>query len=370
MPWTTPTLYQVRTMIRDDITASLSGAAVVGNTVLRVMADAQAGLARLILKYLDWLALMLMPDTATDIWLDRHAQIWLPVNADGSIGRKNATQASGTVGFTGVPGVMIPEGSVLVSPTGQTYETLEFKALPDAGAQPLEVAVKSINPGADQNQPVGTVLAQAAPISGIDSAVNVIDLRGGTDVETDEALRARVLARIRQPPMGGCAYDYEQWTMSIPSVTRAWCAPRELGMGTVTIRFMTDALRADTGGFPTADDIAAVFEYLNRKRPVAVRDFFVQAPVPEPINFNLALVNDSLTARNQVATAVDAMLKERAMPAHQVNGQLVAGTTIYASWVAEAINRVTNEFELDMGDHVMPHNGSLAVLGTISYPVP
>src|SRR5215831_18997108 len=157
MPWTTPTLYQVRTMIRDDITASLSGAAVVGNTVLRVMADAQAGLARLILKYLDWLVLMLMPDTATDIWLDRHAQIWLPVNADGSIGRKNATQASGTVGFTGVPGVMIPEGSVLVSPTGQTYETLEFKALPDAGAQPLEVAVKSINPGADQNQPVGTV---------------------------------------------------------------------------------------------------------------------------------------------------------------------------------------------------------------------
>jgi uncharacterized phage protein gp47/JayE len=369
MPWTTPTLYQVRAMVRDDITTSLQGAAVVGNTVLRVMADAQAGLARLILKYIDWLARQLMPDTAETEWLDRHGQIWL-VNSDGSLGRKAAAQSSGTVGFTGTPGVIIPEGSILTAPTGQTYETLEFGTLPASGAQPLEVAVKSINPGADQNMPTGTPLAQAVPISGVDSDVLVIDLRGGTDVETDEELRARVLQRIREPPMGGCAYDYEHWAMAIPSVTRAWCAPRELGMGTVTLRFMTDYLRADTGGFPLIDDIAVVEEYLDKKRPVAVRDFFVMAPVPEPINFNLALVNDSTTARSQVATAVSAMLLDRAMPAHQVNGELVPGTTIYASWVAEAINRVTNEFELDMTDHPMPHNGALATLGTITYPTP
>jgi len=369
MPWTTPTLYQVRAMVRDDLTTSLQGAAVIGNTVLRVMGDAMAGVAQLNLRYLDWLARQLMPDLAETIWLDRHATMWL-VNADGSLGRKNATPSNGTVGFTGVPGVLIPEGSILYAATGQTYETLEFATLPATGAQPLEVAIQSINPGANQNQPVGTVLAQATPVSGVDGAVTVIDLRGGTDVETDDALRARVLARIRQPPMGGCAYDYEQWAMAIPSVTRAWCAPRELGMGVVTLRFMTDFLRADTGGFPLIDDINAVYAYLDRKRPVAVRDFQVQAPVPEPIDFNLALVTDSLTARNQVATAVSAMLLERAMPAHQVNGLLVPGTTIYASWVAEAINRVTNEFELDMVDHPMPHNGALAVLGTITYPTP
>jgi uncharacterized phage protein gp47/JayE len=356
-------------MTRDDVTASLQGAAVVGNTVLRVMSDAMAGLARLVLKYIDWLALMLMPDTATDVWLDRHGQIWL-VNADGSLGRKGATQSSGTVGFTGTPGVIIPEGSILVAPTGQTYETLEFGTLPDTGTQPLEIAVKSINPGADQNMPAGTALAQSTPISGVDGDVAVIDLRGGTDVETDDALRARILARIRQPPMGGCAYDYEQWAMAIPSVTRAWCAPRELGMGTVTLRFMADFLRSDTGGFPTQEDINIVEDYLDKKRPVAVRDFFIQAPVPEPINFGLSLVSDSITARNQVATAVDAMLVERAMPAHQVNGELVPGTTIYASWVAEAVNRVTNEFELTMNDHPMPHNGALATLGTITYPTP
>src|SRR5262245_59117581 len=184
MPWFTPTLRQVREQVRNDITMSLEGAVIVGNTVLRVMADAQAGLARLILKYLDWLALQLMPDTAETEWLDRHGQIWL-VNADGSLGRKNATAASGTVGFTGVAGVQIPEGVSLVAPTGDVYETLEFKTLPDPVLQPIEIAVRALNPGTSGNQPPGTPVALSVPLSGIDTPV-VVDLRGGTEIETDE----------------------------------------------------------------------------------------------------------------------------------------------------------------------------------------
>jgi uncharacterized phage protein gp47/JayE len=366
MPWTTPTLLQVRQMVRDDITSSLQGAVVAGNTVLRVMADAQAGLARLCLKYLDWLALQLMPDTAETIWLDRHGQIWI-VNSDGSLGRKNPTPATGTVDISGTGGVIVDEGSELVAPTGDTYETLEVAVLSDTA--PVEVAIKGLDAGSTGNQPSGTPLALSVAQSGVDSVV-VIDLRGGTDTETDEQLRARVLARIRQPPMGGCAYDYEHWAVAIPSITRAWCAPREMGMGTVTIRFMVDALRADTGGFPNAEDITVVRTYLDSVRPVAVRDFFVVAPVPEPINFTLSLVNDSLTLRGQVEASVSAMLLDKAMPAHQLNGELIEGTTILASWVAEAINRITDDFTLTMADHVMPHNGALAVMGTVTYVAP
>lgn len=366
MPWTTPNLRQVREMVRDDITSSLTGAAVVGNTVLRVMADAQAGLARLILKYLDWLALQLMPDTAEKEWLDRHGQIWL-VNADGSLGRKNPTFASGTVAFTGTPGIVVPEGTELVAPTGELYETLEFITLGDAAT---EVAVKALNPGESSNQPAGSLLAPTTPMSGVSSDVVVVDLRGGTEIETDDQLRARVLDRIRQPPMGGDANDYVQWAMRIPSVTRAWCAPREMGMGTVTLRFMCDALRADNDGFPLQEDVDIVREYLDTVRPVAVRDFFCVGPVPEPIDFNLELVHDSIALRSQVAISADAMIREKARPASNVNGELVGGTTIMASWIAEAINRVTNDFVLTMSDHPMPHNGALAVLGTITYPEP
>src|SRR5215475_232390 len=363
MPRQTPTLRQCREMVRDDITTSLAGSVVVGNTVLRVMADAMAGVGRLVLKYLDWLALQLMPDTAEREWLDRHGQIWL-VNADGTLGRKNAQPADGTIGLTGTPGTTVPEGTSWVSPTGVTYLSVEDKTIGQVADQPTEVAVLAINPGTPGNLPSGTPLTITSGQGGVDNTALTIDLRGGTDIETDEALRARVLARIRQPPMGGDADDYVHWAMSIPSTTRAWSAPREMGMGTVTIRFMCDALRPETGGFPTAEDIKVVQTYLDKVRPVAVRDFYVMAPVPEPIDFGLSLHNDSLALRAQVETSVAAMIDDRAAPAHAVDGTLVAGTTIMASWVSEAINRVTADFDLTMEDHPMPHNGALAVLGT------
>ena len=61
------------------------------------------------------------------------------------------------------------------------------------------------------------------------------------------------------------------------------------------------------------------------------------------------------------------MISERAKPAHSVNGELQAGTTIFTAWVSEAITRVTDQFTLTMTDHPMPHNGALAVLGTVNY---
>jgi hypothetical protein len=140
-------------------------------------------------------------------------------------------------------------------------------------------------------------------------------------------------------------------------------------MGTVTVRFMCDALRADNAGFPLAQDVQVVFDYIDTVRPVAVRDFWVQAPIPEPIDFTLDLLSaDSTTLRAQVAASVSDMLTQRAAPASAVNGELIAGTTIYASWVGEAIARVTDNYVLTMDDHPMPHNGALAVLGTVTYP--
>ena len=70
MPWTTPPLDDVRKQNRDYITARLHSAAMVPNSVLRVLSDANAGLAFLVLLYIDWLALQLLPDTAETEWLE------------------------------------------------------------------------------------------------------------------------------------------------------------------------------------------------------------------------------------------------------------------------------------------------------------
>src|SRR5215471_18672447 len=107
MPWSTPTLRDVRALVRDAVNASLPGAdATVPNSVLRVLSDNQGALCHLTLQYIDWLALQLLPDTAETEWLDRHGQIWL-VNSDGTTGRKVPTLASGTVTFTGTLGAIV-----------------------------------------------------------------------------------------------------------------------------------------------------------------------------------------------------------------------------------------------------------------------
>ena len=336
----------------------------VPNSVLRVLSDAQGGLCHLTLQYVDWLALQLLPDTAETEWLDRHGEIWL-VNADGTLGRKQATFASGTVNFTGTTGTIIPTATPLDGPI-VGYETTAQITL---GVGPTPAPARALDPGIVGNVESGTALSITASIPGLETSVVVVEMDGGVDTENDDDLRARVLFRIRNPPMGGDANDYVQWALAVPGVTRAWAAT-EMGIGTVTVRFMMDELRADNDGFPTGDDIITVEAYLNSVRPVAVKDFFVESPVPEPISLTInSLVNDTEGAREDIVIAIEDMLHARAAPAHSVNGQMVPGTTIYAAWISEAISEVTGviSFTLEMEDHPMPYNGSLAVLGTVLY---
>src|SRR3954454_18840098 len=101
MPWLTPTLRDVRGIVRDNIRSSLPGAdATVPNSVLRGLSDSQGALCHLTLQYLDWLALQLLADTAETEWVETPGGRWL-TNADGTTGRKVATLAEGSVIFTG-----------------------------------------------------------------------------------------------------------------------------------------------------------------------------------------------------------------------------------------------------------------------------
>src|SRR5262245_53349903 len=157
MPWSTPTLRDVRGVVRDNIRGTLPGAdASVPNSVLRVLSDAQGALCHLTLQYLDWLALQLLPDTAEHEWLDRHAQIWL-VNADGTVGRKQATFAHGTATFTGLAGSTVPLHTRLEgTPSGEAVSVgYETSAQVVIGNGPTDAAVRSLDAGAIGNLPAG-----------------------------------------------------------------------------------------------------------------------------------------------------------------------------------------------------------------------
>src|SRR5262245_9727765 len=198
MPWTTPALRDVRTLVRDGVRGTLPGSDTsVPNSVLRVLCDAMAALAHLTLQYIDWLAKQLLPDTAETEWLDRHGRIWLR-NADGSVGRKLATLAQGTVMITGQLGVGVPVGSRLAAvPQTPLSPSIEYETLNEAviGTAGTPVQVRAIDTGAQGNQEAQAVIGFAPTIPGVDTSAEVVLISGGADDETDEELRMRVLLR-------------------------------------------------------------------------------------------------------------------------------------------------------------------------------
>jgi uncharacterized phage protein gp47/JayE len=358
MPWQTPTLREVRGVVRDYVRASLPGAdASIANSVLRVLADNQGALCHLNLQYIDWLALQLLPDTAETEWLDRHGDIWL-VNADGTTGRKLATLASGTVSFTGVAGTVVPLNARLVGAIG--YETTAEITI---GTGPTIAPVRALDTGSIGNVASGENLTLASDVPNADSVVTVIEITGGVDTETDEQLRVRILHRIRNPPMGGAAADYVTWALAVPGVTRAWSAV-EQGIGTMTVRFLMDDLRADDDGWPTPSDVQAVAAYIDVMRPVTVKDCYVLAPIKQFIDISIAnLVPGTQEVAGAIEKSVRDMLYEQAAP----------GKTIYAAWVSYAIMSAPGVQSFNLlttADYVMPSVGHMAVLGTILYDTP
>ena len=204
------------------------------------------------------------------------------------------------------------------------------------------------------------MLAFDAAISGVDGEAPVVDIDGGVDAENDDQLRQRILRRIQQPPMGGAAYDYEAWALAVPGVTRAWAAP-EQGIGTITVRFLMDELRADDDGWPRPEDIQVVATYIDLKRPVTVKDCYVLAPIKEFIDVTIAnLVPDTTEVQAEIEKSIRDMLFVQAAP----------GQTIYAAWISYAIMNAPHVQSFNLvtdTDHVMPSLGHMAVLETVLY---
>jgi uncharacterized phage protein gp47/JayE len=326
------------------------------------MSDAMGALCHLTLQFIDWLALQLLPDTAEHEWLDRHGDIWL-VNSDGTTGRKVATLASGIADLgVLVPSTVIPSGTQLTSNISIGYETTQLVVGtgPDV---PIPTPIRALDPGSAGNLNPGDTLSVISDDPAIAGSATVVTLDGGIDEETDDELRFRVLARIRQPPQGGAAHDYVIWALAVPGCTRAWVSPLEMGIGTVTVRVLFDDLRADDDGWPQLTDLLAVTNYLDTVRPVAVKDFWVLAPIKQRIDVLIRIMDpDTTEIRAAVEANLRTMLFERAAP----------GQTIFGAWKVQTIMNTANVRSVDMldySDDVMASPGNMAVLGDIQYSV-
>jgi len=363
MPLTIPTLAETRALSRDGVIEALRVGALPGNSPAAILAEDNGALAFLVLQYIARQAQEYLPDQAGEQMLQRWADIFLPG------GRKAATYSVLTATLSGPAGTVVPQGTQF-SASGILFQSTADVTL--GGTSVLTpISARALTAGLVGNLPVDTALSLVAAISGVTASATVSAITSyGVDIESVDSLRDRVLFRIRRPPMGGDADDYVAWAREIPGVTRAWAAPHEVALGTVTIRFMMDDLRAAIGGYPIQADCDAVAAHIAAVRPVTVSDIYVVAPVPQPVNLAISnLSPDTPSTRAAVLASLSAMIKQRAAPARAVNGSLVPAQTIWAAWQSEAISAAegVDYFDLSATDAVMLNGGRMATLGSVTF---
>lgn len=349
MPFERPSLPTIINRISSDIESRLPGVdARLRRQVLSVLGRAQAGAVHGLYGYLAWLAEQILPDLADEEMLARHAAIW-------DIPRKQPSQAGGYVVFTGITGTVIAAGTLLTRSDGVDFVT-DADATLVAGT--ITAAVTSVEAGDDGNTASASVLTLVSPIAGCDNNATVDSggLTGGTDIEDVEAWRGRIIARIQNPPHGGRASDYEMWALEVAGVTRVWVAPLYLGIGTVGVFIVCDALDPI---IPDAAMIADVQEYIDTLRPVTAQ-VTVMAPTAVEIDFTIAVT----PATETVKTAMAAELADLILRAGEPGG------TLYLSQINEAISVAAGETDHVLtvpAANVVMSAGELAMMGTITW---
>lgn len=161
----------------------------------------------------------ILPDEAVEL-LDRHATVH-------GLVRRAAVAAELSVEVSGTPSttVSITLPARMSSPSGAVFScTSSSVDLDGTGAGTISVTADEA--GVDGSLAIGTVLTWQSAPSGLDPTGEVTEVTtSGEDVESDDALRARILARIRQRPGSGNAEDWIDWCESVDGVEEAYVYP-------------------------------------------------------------------------------------------------------------------------------------------------
>jgi uncharacterized phage protein gp47/JayE len=350
MPFNRPSLATLIDRVDSDIGSRLQGAmARLRRALTTILGRAFAGAVHGLYGHQEWIARQILPDSCDDDVLARHAAIW-------SVPRKAASAATGLVNFTGNDGSVVPAGTLLVRADGSEYST-DADATIVAGV--ASASVTAVAAGSAGDAVANTALSFVAPVAGVSSAVTVdaAGIGGGADVEDVDAWRARVIARIQEPPKGGTSSDYERWALEVSGVTRVWVYPKELGLGTVTVRFVIDD--APGGLIPDAATVTAVQDHIDSVCPVRP-DVYVLAPTASPLNLTIQLTPDTQVVRDAVTAELQDLLAREAQP----------GGTILLSHIQEAISIAAGETDhvlTSPAANVIETTGNMTTLGVITW---
>lgn len=350
MPFNRPTPAQILQRLQAEFNGRITGAdSRLRRSVENVLARMTAIASHELHGYLAWIARQGLADTADDEMLIRHGDIW-------GVGQKGSSLAIGVVRFSGTDGSVVPAEYIV-----RRNDNFEYKVDADiaivGGAG--EGGITALVRGAKGNAEAGVKVNLTNPVPGVQSEAIVIGdgVVAGADVEEPDEHRGRILARIRKPPQGGAAYDYEAWALQISGVTRAWVYPRQYGLGTVGVAFVMDNKAGSI--FPIPAEVEIVQEHISASAPTTA-DVMVFAPEPAAVDFSIKLSPNTLAIQQTVKAEIEDLFKREAKP----------GGTLYISRIREAISAATGEFDNELitpTENVVMAFGKMPVVGAFTW---
>lgn len=210
------------------------------------------------------------PQTAEGRALELHA-------GERGLERKPAVRASGVLRFSReLPldyDVEIPVGTVCASSGAAVeFETTEAVIL-SAGQTEADASACAAVGGRSGNAAAGRIDTLVTPPVGIETVTNPAAFTGGTDAETDDALRRRLLQCYSVLPNGINAETYRRAALAVPGVSMAKVIAETDQPGEIKVCIFGE------GGIVPFEVLKEVERYIDRVRVINA-DVTVQYAIP------------------------------------------------------------------------------------------
>lgn len=288
--------------------------------------------------------------------------------ADYGVPRKQATASQwyftfskNTVSTQQIP---IPAGTLITTIPSPGNSPITFATNTDsflgAGTLTVQILATCQTPGSLGNIAPNTLLLIGSAVSGIDG-VQLTSLTNGTygtDIETDTAYRARILAALASKAQGTIAW-YQQTALGVTGVQSVKVNPQGRGSGTVDIYIVGSG-----NSLPSQTLINNVQAAIDAGR-IITDDAKVFAPtqvtVNRSINIHLASGYDATATTGLVQTAIS----------NYINGLGIGGgslSALYESQVIKAalgvtgvVNATSTDTDMNFTTFQLPTAGTITV---------
>lgn len=352
MKFKIPTLDEVSERIRKGFNSEIEGAdAHIWPNNLYVVAKVVATAIYELFLRLQWIGEQAFVLTASSSYLDRHGSEY-------GMARLPATYATGVIRITGaVAGLNFNAGDIFTRSDGTQYEVLESIQIPTIGD--VDISVRAVEFGTGSNTIAGASFNSVDTIIPAEAVVqsDVNGITGGTEIESDENYRRRLLQRKRFTPHLGAPSDFKRWGFEVSGVSRVFVQRATPAPGQVTVLFMMDEVYPNA--LPQSGDIERLRDHLLVQGPASA-DIIVDVPTLRPINItatNIQPLNQSVI--NAINAEIAEVFKQRSQ----------LGQNFSKSWIAQAISNATNEEShllVAPATNVNIADGELPVIGVVN----